>query len=455
VAQGTFHPKEKVVLAELFTALEHDEVIGHTRPVGSCAVRAVPALVGNVVEIPRDGVAESHEALQPVFSATRLDSGKLLRYAETASRAGIEAIREAPDEAIVQKTQAACVDDLLTPKLPLSEIPEPVVQMVTAMALYASGASLSQLGRWCGGKAKSTIYTWVIGLALALWPVIRGWVWSHVNGSRQYIDEKWIKIRKTWHYLFVSIDDDSGLPMFHELLPTRTKWACRLFVLKLKRLGMIPVAIITDGLPGYVSAIAAVFPAAKHLLCLFHQQQSVTRCVTAQFDETEQDEANAAKRQMKRVVQTHDTRTVTRRLDQLKKTANTKGWNILEWITRTRKNLKHLVPALRSNTYPSTTNAIERFFRAFTQFYKTRCGFHSVRSAKREIIFFMVIYLFTIQAESGKAPIESILPETNTMPFYQLLNYPLARELISQPPQNVKPAEEMAIEAVEEVGELP
>ncbi len=135
VAQGTFHPKEKVVLAELFTALEHDAVIGHADPVGSCAGRAVPAVVGNVGEIPRDGVAESHEALQSVFSAARPDSGKLLRYAETASRAGIEAIREAPDEAIVQKTQAACVDDLLTPKLPLSEIPEPVVQMVTAMAL--------------------------------------------------------------------------------------------------------------------------------------------------------------------------------------------------------------------------------------------------------------------------------------------------------------------------------
>ena len=62
----------------------------------------------------------------------------------------------------------------------------------------------------------------------------------------------------------------------------------------------------------------------------------------------------------------------------------------------------------------------------------------------------MVIYLFTIQAESGKAPIETILPEAHTMPFYCLLNYPLARELTSQPPQNVKPAEEMATELGEE-----
>lgn len=387
--------------------------------------QARPAAVGELVGGHEEGVPESPEVSRPRSPVSSpSDSGKLLRYGEIVTLAGIEALREVPDESLIQKTQAACVDDLLTPNVALSEIPAPVVQMVNAMALYAAGASFSQLGRWFGGKAKSTMYSWVIGLALAVWPVIRGWVWSHVTGSRQYVDEKWIKIPTRWHYLFVSLDDDSALPVFHDLLPTRTKWACRLFVLKLKRLGLIPVAIITDGVPGYVSAIAAVFPAAKHLLCLFHHQQSVTRCVTAQFDETEQNDANTAKTQMKRVVQTHDPRTVTRRLDQLEKTATTKGWSILEWITRTRKNMRHLIPALRSNTYPSTTNAIERFFRAFPQFSKTRCGFHSVRSAKREIIFFMVISCFTIQAESGTAPIERILPEATTMPCYQLLNYP-------------------------------
>jgi hypothetical protein len=32
---------------------------------------------------------------------------------------------------------------------------------------------------------------------------------------------------------------------------------------------------------------------------------------------------------------------------------------------------------------PTTTNAIERFFRAFNRFYKVRCGFFSVLSASR------------------------------------------------------------------------
>jgi hypothetical protein len=271
---------------------------------------------------------------------------------------------------------------LLTPNFPLSDLPESVVWMVTAMTLYYSGASLSRIGWWVGEKAKSTIYTWIMGLAVALWPVIRGWVWSHVKGTRVWIDEKWLNIRKKWFYWFVEIDQPTGLPLFHDLLPTRSKWACRLFLLKLKCLGKIPSDIMTDGLKGYVSAIAKVFPRAKHLWCLFHHQQGVTRCVNTQFSETDRKEANAAKKRMKQVVQTHDTRTVKRRLKRLEPMAKQKGWDILNWITQTRTRLKNLLPAVRSNSSPTTTNEIERFFREFVRFYKTRCGVHSVTRAK-------------------------------------------------------------------------
>ena len=48
-----------------------------------------------------------------------------------------------------------------------------------------------------------------------------------------------------------------------------------------------------------------------------------------------------------------------------------------------------------------------------------------LKSAKRELIFFLLMYLFVQQADSGKAPIESILPRARGMPFYQLVNDPL------------------------------
>ena len=49
----------------------------------------------------------------------------------------------------------------------------------------------------------------------------------------------------------------------------------------------------------------------------------------------------------------------------------------------------------------------------------------SCSKAKRELIFFLLMHLFVQQADSGKAPIESILPQARGMPFYQLVNDPL------------------------------
>ena len=46
-------------------------------------------------------------------------------------------------------------------------------------------------------------------------------------------------------------------------------------------------------------------------------------------------------------------------------------------------------------------------------------------SAKRELILFLLMYLFIRQPDSGKAPIESIMPEAREMPLYKLINDPL------------------------------
>lgn len=102
-------------------------------------------------------------------------------------------------------------------------------------------------------------------------------------------------------------------------------------------------------------------------------------------------EAEEVKKEMKRVVQTEDPRTVNRRLAKLQAQDAEQRWGIESWIEVTRGNLKRLIPALRCNRYAKTTNQIERFFRAFERFYKTRQGFGSILSAKRELMLFLVV----------------------------------------------------------------
>jgi transposase-like protein len=362
--------------------------------------------------------------LQEALAVLQHPSGQRERQmAERLAEAGILPAAGAGVTAVVQQQQAESVPLLLRPGLDVSEIPARIRLMVVALTLYFWNVPLSRLGLWLG-VSKSTVYQWVLGLSVALFPAIQAWIVAGVKAMTVALDEKWLKLRQQWHYWFVVLDEETELPILWQLMPTRTTWACCWVLVTLKRLRKRPRAGITDGLPGYAAAMAAVFPTATHLTCLFHHQQGVGRWLREHATALPGETVAQITRLMKRVVQTGDSRTVRRRLDRLTAQDAQHQWGLGDWLRLTRERLGRLIPALRQNPYPRTTNAIERFFRAFQRFYTTRGGFHSVLSAKRELMLFVVVYGFTIQASTGIAPIERIMPQASLMPLYKLLNDP-------------------------------
>src|SRR5262244_3771164 len=321
---------------------------------------------------------------------------------------------------------------LVTPDLPLAQVPGSLCWLTSLMTLFYWNVPLSVLGRWCGVH-KTTILRWVLGLALALWPLIYRWIGERVKASMVYVDEKWLKIRGRWYYWFVVLDGATELPVLATLLPSRGQWACRWVGRQLRQLKKVPKVLITDGLQAY----AYLVPGAQHVLCRFHHQQGVTRWLKQHFATAA--EIDARKPAMKQLFQTHDKRTVRRRLTRLKERAA--EWRITPWISTVEAKLPQLICSVGSVRLPSTSNAVERFFRAFQRFYCTRGGFHAVLSAKRELLLFLVVYVFTQHATTGQAPIEVIVPEARSMPLYRLINDPF-RAL--QERADVKPEAPMA-----------
>jgi transposase-like protein len=318
---------------------------------------------------------------------------------------------------------------LVTPDLPLAQVPGSLCSLTFLMTLFYWNVPLSVLGRWCGVH-KTTVLRWVLGLALALWPVVAQWIVERVKAPMVYVDEKWLKLRGRWHYWFVVLDVHTELPVLAALLPSRSQWACRWVGRQLRLLKKVPQVIITDGLQAY----AYLAPSAKHVLCRFHHQQGVTHWLKQHFATAA--EINARKPAMKRLFQTRDKRTVRRRLARLRERAPTLG--ITPWVSRVDEKLPELICTVGSVRLPSTSNAVERFFRAFQRFYRTRGGFHSVLSAKRELLLFLVVYMFTQHATTGQAPIEVIMPEARRMPVYRLINDPF-RALQERGNVNVQP----------------
>ena len=211
-------------------------------------------------------------------------------------------------------------------------------------------------------------------------------------------------------------------------------------------MGKTPREVITDGLTGYPSMMKAVLEKARHILCHFHHQKRVTAWLKKRFQDKEQIAVRKSK--MKKVFQTQDKRTVRRRLEKLKESSEELG--ISEWIQQTQADLPKLLPSVGSKRIPRTANAIERFFRAFNRFYKMRCGFSTVTSAKRELILFLLMYVFIRQPGSGKAPIESIMPEASRMPLYQLTNDPFGTVLgVENVKKNVRMADSALLQCAQ------
>lgn len=338
---------------------------------------------------------------------------------EAGQKSGIE-IPESKGMVISDPTS---IKKLITPDTSLTTIRDSLKWIVYCMVLYYYGVPLSVLGTWLHVH-KTTILRWMLGLCLEVFPLVYKWILDRVKAKVVYIDEKWLKIRGKWYYWFVVLDADTELPVLASLLGTTNKWSCRWIGIKLRQIGKIPGVIITDGLAGYDS-LCCLLEGVRHILCHFHHQQGVTRWLKKRYKEDR--DIDIRKPLMKKVFQTKDKRTVRRRLRLLKESSESLG--IQDWLEQTETNLPKLLPSVGSARIPTTTNAIERFFRSFSRFYKVRCGFFSVLSAKRELIFFLFMYLFIRRSASGKAPLETIMPEVVRMPLYILINDPLGTVL--------------------------
>ncbi len=341
---------------------------------------------------------------------------------EKLTASGIDAVDDEADVSPSVATQPASsvVKTLLTPGADPASIPTLWQLTILCMVLFGHGVPLSVLGRWFGVH-KTTVLRRITGLALSLWEPLSDLIGQRVRAATVYVDEKWIKIQGKWHYWFVALDAATEIPIISFLSAKRSRWACRWVFVRLKMIGKPTTVVLTDGLKAYVGAIGRVFPKAKHVLCIFHYKQSIT--IWLKKHVTDPEKIKKVKPMMKNILNTVDPRTVVRRLAALKEKAA--EYDITDWIPLATKRLPSLIPAIRRNLIPNTTNAIERFFRAFNRFYKTKAGFHSKASAKREFIIFTVLYLFTIRWAKKQAPIESIWPEATQTPIYKLINNPL------------------------------
>lgn len=63
----------------------------------------------------------------------------------------------------------------MTPELPLKRVADSLGWLTLLLTLFYGHVPLSVLGRWFGVHT-TTILRWVVGLALAVWPLVSRWL---------------------------------------------------------------------------------------------------------------------------------------------------------------------------------------------------------------------------------------------------------------------------------------
>ena len=353
-------------------------------------------------------------------SSKKEDNDALLKQLEDLNIKG----SAAEDKRKVTKKFRDSASGLLDKNKQISDIPSAIKLIVVMLVLYYNGISLNKLGEWFN-CSKSTVYNRIIKLSAFLWPTINGFIKRNLKFCCVHVDEKWMKIERKWCYWFVVLDNKTGLAVTNMLLYANNADCCKLVLCECKKICSKVKVIMTDGLRGYRSAVKTVFEHAKHLTCLFHHQQGVTRYLKKYHSDLDKKQLKKLKKKMKRVFQTKDPRTMRKRFKKLKKENIKKELGIDRWINNVSETIDLLIPAASGqNSYPSTNNPVESLFREFSRFYNNRGGFTNYRSAVLQLNLFMLMYVFTIQPCSGKAPIEKILPSARSLPLFKLINQP-------------------------------
>lgn len=280
-----------------------------------------------------------------------------------------------------------------------------------ALQLYIHGISTFTIGKWLGVN-KSTISRWLDRLAEC----------SIDLGKPQFsgkvaVDEKWIKIGKCFHYLFVAVDCVTGFPLHSAIFPANDATFCKLFLLELKKMGYSPKIIITDGWNAYPKAIADILPNAEHLLCRFHLIRSIFRRLRKAKISDKKISCAVSK-----LFKTLYKRTVHYRVDKLKQSISADQHEAV--LSGLFTKLAQVIKAVGSSLRPSTANAAEQFFSQFDRLYRCKGPFANQKSAQKHLKLFLLGYLFTNRQNSNPCPLEKTGIDLSNVPFYHLINRP-------------------------------
>jgi transposase-like protein len=207
------------------------------------------------------------------------------------------------------------------------------------------------------------------------------------------IDEKWIKVRSKWNYVFTAVGAQSSDLLALDLYHHKDRQAMKSFLLKVKAMGFRPKSITTDLLMGYEGVVAEVFPDCIYHHCVLHAGRDARRIVRQSLpDEGEEGWRKQLTRRICTLFGSKKRKQVKKRYARFMSVKEKAPEAVSSVFDMVQKYYPKLCLLVSCTDIPKTTNPVERAIGEFEERYHISKGFTSFYYAQFFLKAFQVYY---------------------------------------------------------------
>lgn len=185
------------------------------------------------------------------------------------------------------------------------------------------------------------------------------------------VDEKWIKIDGTWHFVLCAVDAVSGFPLLMDIYPTLDTVSWTVFLKRFRKIYGVPKLIQCDGSQTLAAAREVVFSHVRYQLCTFHKLKNLMKRIRRHVREPKH-----FRRAVRLAKHIFSNTWVSSRKQAARSLQELAGQEVSSYVD------EHILSCWRQLTMSLTTNVSERFNRKIEKCVSGRYGIASVESAQ-------------------------------------------------------------------------
>jgi transposase-like protein/transposase len=207
------------------------------------------------------------------------------------------------------------------------------------------------------------------------------------------IDEKWIKVRHKWCYVYTGVGTKVTDLLAFDLFYLKDKNAFKTFLLEIKSSGFRPKIIITDLLAGYESIVKEVFPDCYYHQCVLHAERDAKRIVRIALSDGKSEEwKKILTRCIRNLFRSKKAKQVKKRYSRIMRLRGEAPGAVAGVFDMLQKYYPKLYQSVLRKDIPKTTNAVERAIGEFEERYQLTKGFTSFYYAQFFLKAYQVYY---------------------------------------------------------------